>query len=318
MSWLVRIYFGFLLFLCIPRIAWTQSAVIKIGLDNDILNLPNQTDRYYTNGLDIAFYHSNLSGSFLDYLLIGGRKTEKQLTGILFEQKIYTPKDIYTSELQTNDRPYASTALLSAKKIVVNRSKNYRMSSSFGLGIIGKYAGGELFQNFIHGLTVNSENANGWSHQIKNDLLTDYKFDFEKGLLNSPFFQLGILSNSQIGSLQTRFSGGLNIAIGMVDGYYENVFKQSGNSDYSCFFYANGGLGYVFYDATLEGGLFNSSNNFVMSNELILRSQYTYSLGIQMNSKSLNLQLGRAWQSQEFVNSENHAWGFIKVSWFLK
>ena len=180
MSWLTRNVIGFLLVLCIPEVAWTQNAVLKIGLDNDILNLPNQTDRYYTNGLGIAFYHSNLSSSFLDFVLIGGRNADNKLTGLLFEQKIYTPQDIYTSELQQFDRPYASTSLLSAKKIAVNSSKNYRLTSSLGLGVIGRYAGGELFQNFIHGLTVNSENANGWSHQIKNDLLIDISLASKK------------------------------------------------------------------------------------------------------------------------------------------
>jgi lipid A 3-O-deacylase len=304
-------------FLCAFHIGKAQQAVLSLGFENDILNLSHQTDRYFTNGFNIQYYHQSFSQSFLNKILVKGNQKNLRMTGFSAEQKIYTPKDLHTSELQNFDRPYASTFLVSINQISVSDVHNYRITSSAGIGVLGTYAGGEFFQNFIHSLTVNSENVNGWNHQIKNDLLLDYQIKFEKGLINTNFLQFNLAGKTQLGTLQNSLSPEVFLAVGTLNDYFKNVFGRPSKRNFSVFVYASAGTDLLLYDATLQGGVFNQQNEHIVSRSELNRIRLNQSIGIRIDYRRIRLETGRIWQANEFKTAENHAWGFVKTTWFF-
>jgi hypothetical protein len=296
----------------LPFILLGQSAAFSVQVDNDILNLINQTDRYYTSGIQIAAYHNNLNNSLLNAILIGDKQTGIQLSGIVLRQAIYTPTDIYTDKLLVGDRPYASYLEVSQERITASKSKNYRVRSEIGLGLLGKYSGGQALQNFIHSLTPYSENANGWQHQINHDVVIDYKVELEKGMINTNMFQLNAVGKLNVGTLLNRSDIGLSIHTGIFEGYFASAMPVSGHNKFSIRLFADANLAYVFYDATLQGGLINQNNGYKLDANQIQNKRLNYRFGIQTSYKKLNLEFGRIWETKEFYNAMDHGWGYIK------
>ncbi len=294
-----------------------QNAKFQINWDNDLFNLLNQTDRYYTNGLNIDFYHPALNHSILNHILFSGNDQCFQTTGIKFYQGIYTPSDISKQEILNLDRPYASVAMVSQEHIAVNPYKKYRVTTSVGLGILGKYGGGALFQNFVHSLTPNSGRANGWENQIKNDLILNYNAKIEKGIFQIPFSQLSVFGETQAGTLQDRASAGSFFSIGLLDPYYGTSFGRSLHKKFTVQVFGKAQLDYIFYDATLEGGVFNNNNVYSIPRENINRSRLEYSFGLQTNIEKVQIEAGRVWQSKEFGGAYTHAWGYLKFVYFI-
>ena len=304
------------LFILLALNSHAQEKYAFISLDNDILNLPNQSDRYYTNGLDLGYYHPFFTKSIVNYVLIKPKNSTAHSTGITFHQGIYTPKNIHTSELQDFDRPYASTALISQEQVSVISTNHVKFISSIGIGVIGKIGGGEAVQNFIHSLTPYSENANGWQHQIANDFLVDYKASILKGIINSPYIQLNLEGRTEFGTYKNLIGTGAMIMVGVLDPFYSSTFNRSSEKELTLNVFGRGSMSYLFFDATLEGGLFNTSEYYAISKNDVLRNRLNYTYGLQLNFKSIRCEVGRIWQSPEFKSAKNHAWGYIKFGWF--
>lgn len=297
----------------LPIVSFGQSAAFSVQVDNDIFNLINQTDRYYTSGIQVVAHHTNLSNSLLNAILIGDKKASIHLSGIVVKQAIYTPTDIYTDKLLVGDRPYASYFILGQERITVSKSKSYRIKSKIGLGLLGKYSGGQALQNFIHSLTPYSENANGWQHQINHDLVIDYTVELEKGIINSNAFQLNVAGKLNAGTLINRSDVGLSVHTGLFESYFASAMPVSGRKKFSLRLFANANLAYVFYDATLQGGVMNPSNRYKLDANQIQNQRLNYQFGLQTSYKKLNIEVGRIWETREFNNALDHGWGYIKL-----
>ena len=309
-----HIIISLVLTLVVPSLVKGQDAMFSIQLDNDIFNLVNQTDRYYTNGVHIGVYHPTLNKSFINHLLIGGSSFALQTTGLTLYQGIYTPRDIYTDQLQSSDRPYASTLLLGQQRVVVSPQNQIRIKSSIGIGVIGRSAGGEFIQNFIHGLTPHSENANGWQHQISNDLLLDYAIEIEKGWIYKRWLNVSTSFHGQAGTYKNLFGVSGRMNIGLLDHRYTTVLGYDlEKSNFSVNLFLGGRMHYLFYDATLEGGIFSNRSSYAIEESQVNRRRYETNMGLQIRFKKVVLETGRVWQNQEFTAGSDHAWGYISV-----
>ena len=312
-----QILFALLFILVLPKLVRSQEAMFNIQLDNDIFNLVNQTDRYYTNGVYLRLYHPVLNNSLINHILIGGTAFNLQITGLTVHQGIYTPIDIYTNELQSSDRPYASTLLVGQERIVVSSQNQLRIKSSIRIGLIGKSAGGEFVQNFIHGLTPNSENANGWQHQISNDFLIDYSADLEKGWLNTRWVQISTSVYGQVGTYKDLIGMSGRLNVGLLDNQYSTVFGHDLKNKIAFNVFAGARMHYLFFDATLQGGAFGSNNTYTINYSEVIRRKYQTDLGIQLRYKQVMIEGGRVWQNQEFTRGNEHAWGYVKVEFLF-
>lgn len=81
-------------------------------------------------------------------------------------QHLYTPEELETTELQTNDNPYAGWLFVDAAKILTH--PDYYSETGITLGIIGPSAQGEFTQREFHKL-INSDDPLGWDNQLRDE-----------------------------------------------------------------------------------------------------------------------------------------------------
>ena len=72
-----------------------QQAAFSINVANDIFNLFDQSDRYFTSGIELKGYHSRFDKSPLNLVLINAGKSNPRLSGLFLQQNIYTPSNIH-------------------------------------------------------------------------------------------------------------------------------------------------------------------------------------------------------------------------------
>jgi hypothetical protein len=90
-------------------------------------------------------------------------------SGIFYSlgQNIYTPDNISSSQVDTNDRPWA--AFLYGSMGTITRPAPYSDEIEATLGIVGPAALGSLSQRVLHRRITGGPKARGWSHQLKNE-----------------------------------------------------------------------------------------------------------------------------------------------------
>jgi lipid A 3-O-deacylase len=305
------------LVLVFPLALHGQTGAWSIRVDNDILNLLNQTDRYYTSGIHGLIYHDQLNKSPLNVLLVGDKKSGTQLTGISIRQGIYTPGNIYANELLVGDRPYASYLMIGQQRITTNQNRTYRIKSELSVGVLGKYSGGQALQNFIHSLTPYSANANGWHNQIQQDLALNYRVELEKGLINNSWFQMNAIGKLNAGTLRNRADIGMGLHTGYFERYFLSPLLNSGKKQFSARLFADVNVAYVAYDATLQGGVFNGEQGYVIAANQVQNWRLNYRFGLQLSYKQINLEVGRIWETREFANASDHGWGYIQLQFLI-
>jgi hypothetical protein len=146
------------------------------AFDNDLL-VPGHRDQDYTYGLNFtqtgesaraASFSLNKSLVVIDDLI--GFNHSSLSTQETFSREIgafgFTPEDITVSEVNPNDRPYASLVYLSSSREQVDLVDNVAWKSTLTIGALGMNLVGEL-QNIAHQGT-NGKTAQGWNNQISD------------------------------------------------------------------------------------------------------------------------------------------------------
>ena len=152
--------------------------VFEVKWSNDIFH---QTDRNFTNGIDLAFYHPVFKKSPVRYIMLPHKDADITWQGLTLSQHFFTPRELFSTEIVSQDRPYASYLLLGHKKISANPNRFVKRTSEIQIGILGKNSGGKALQNGIHFVLPASEPAIGWENQIHTDLALNYSMKYEKG-----------------------------------------------------------------------------------------------------------------------------------------
>ena len=173
-----------------PKSDGVQGCFINFQFENDLFG--SGADSHYTHGtrLEIVVPEpaSGLtnfschplegqveSGAGLlrmmldDLLLVDARRRR---VSFVLGQNIFTPEDIRTTSLISNDRPYAGW-LYAGIGLVAEREKvDGRAVDNFELdiGVVGPAAFGEETQNFWHREVINVREAEGWQNQLKNEI----------------------------------------------------------------------------------------------------------------------------------------------------
>jgi len=146
-----------------------DAPIISLQWENDVLT-GRGIDRHYTNGIRISLLLPEDRGPgwvaraarAMPWFPEGGRVRGSWALG----QNLYTPEDIRTPDLVTDDRPYAAWLYLGAGVVV----ENGRLLDivELSLGVVGPAAQGEGVQKGIHALIGSPEPA-GWSHQLPDE-----------------------------------------------------------------------------------------------------------------------------------------------------
>lgn len=153
-----------------------ERQVWAVSMDNDLFVPGSGGDADFTGGM--AFTYSGRNGlkywRGFDTILgaldrtAGVNKSAATVTpSIEFGFYGFTPVQIDTKEILTNDRPYASLVYLSASRIYQSGEPGGdAWSSSLTIGVLGLDLFGDT-QNALHRMT-GSTKASGWQHQVSD------------------------------------------------------------------------------------------------------------------------------------------------------
>jgi hypothetical protein len=292
----------------------STNRYIEVNFDNDIFN---NTDYYYTNGIRIDYVAPIFASSPLSLSMLPFRKHSMNYHGMTIVQNMYTPTNPDVTHVLDADRPFAAYLYLGHFKNTLSNDHQYRQYSELDIGLIGPGSLGGLVQGQIHNIE-----PVGWQNQIQNDIVLNYTATVEKGLYNPGLFDLNVFATGQIGTLYDNAGGGLRIRAGRLNPYFKMprlATEQSteGKKAYQWQYgiFASAKAKVVLYNATLQGGIFNKTNNYSIPAEDIERFLLEASAGIYVAYKQLGLTLEQFYLSPEFKNAHHFRWGHVNVSY---
>lgn len=201
--------------------AYEQLRMVRAKHYNDLYQYWYKSDRNYSDGLTIQFFHPIFESKWGNFILLG-RKTEIKDYAVLVDQDLFTPTDTKADSVLYNDRPYAAFLYGGYSKFTNDIVRGVHVNSSIYLGICGPPAFGEEMQNGVHE-KLNNPSANGWANQIGTGLILDYETWYQKALpLSSPATQLTAVGRFHVGTILNYIEGGFRYRFGRFNEYFMN------------------------------------------------------------------------------------------------
>ena len=203
----------------------SQAATVTFMFENDLFG---DTDQQYTNGIQIGWLTPDLT-----YFEQAGRLPKWSLPlvkalpwvnrggaqrnlGLAFGQKMFTPEDIDSRSLVTDDRPYAGW--LYGGVSFVSRSADRLDAIELQLGVVGPASLAEKTQNLIHDIR-DIPRARGWDNQLKNEpglaLIYQRKERWISRMLSEHVgYDLMGHAGGALGNVFTYLNGGVEVRAG--------------------------------------------------------------------------------------------------------
>jgi lipid A 3-O-deacylase len=267
------------------------------------------TDQNFSNGFDVRYGNNDLYIPFLDFLFFKKNDATRQQINLTLIQNLFTPKDLDTTGIIHNDRPYASYLMFAYGRDLLNSKKSMRMYQALYIGLLGEGSGGEFIQNGIHSLLKSSDDAKGWHNQITSDICLNYQFIHYYGLVRAKYFDAILRNELRIGVPHTYYQGGLNFRFGLKNDFF-STFEYERSDDFLVFLYSSLNLKLVAYDATYQGGVFSMSRHTIDNIKNVVG---VGELGLAMQYKLLKLDLGAVYATKEIEIGARHRWGYLNI-----
>jgi len=186
----------------------------NLYFENDIFD---RTDKGYTNGVKFsAIYQVNTEEyTYLTIPFIDDASKNHFVTFSL-AQEIYTPEDTNATTPRPEEHPYAAWLYVA---MALHQADNKDSDTlELQVGVVGPAALGEEIQNGIHE-KLGSEIANGWDHQLQNELgiLLAYEHRW-RNVSDELFWGLNgdaiPFAGFALGNVQTYINGGAAVRFG--------------------------------------------------------------------------------------------------------
>lgn len=299
----------------------SNESFFKINFDNDIIDY---TDRFYTNGVRFDLVTPILHYSPLSKLLVPYWRSGINYYGICLVQNIYTPSTTKVDTILTGDRPYSAYLYLGSYKITLDHVRHIKQSSEIDLGVIGPSSMGESVQKSFHsGVPPNSEPL-GWEYQIQNDFLINYAYAIEKGVINQKYLELIVNGAASLGSLYSNISGGIQVRVGRFNPYFINLglSKRSRNMALDLkrtqyFFFVTANTKLIGYDASLQGGLFNSNSPYHIPSDELRRVTFQGTAGLSFVQNGFRFDIEQFILTPEYQGGLWHKWVHFGLTFAL-
>ncbi len=305
---------AFLIFLFLPFLGICQKidhlvsyrninelSYLRISYDNDYFD---SSDENYTQGYNFEWVSPVLRKNPLTKLLVGN-KSKNAIFGLSFEHIGFTPENIKTNEIQFMDRPFCAAMMLKSFVIVKHKSKKTHLVSSLNIGVMGPVAFGKEMQTGIH-KAIGGVIPLGWQNQIKNDLVINYNFTYEKELLrHKKLLVINATANLKIGTLFTNASFGFNAKLDLFNNKHDKKKVEF-------YLFTEPLLYLIAYDASLQGGVLRKDNVYTVSVKNTKRLVKQFNFGLVLKIKKLYLEYSRTFISKEFQQGEKSGWGGLK------
>ena len=286
------------------------ESYIKLNYDNDFFSA---TDRYYTQGIQFQVINQYIKYSPLSYTLIRLGKHAKNYFGINLEQDCFTPKSIRYDTINYLERPFAATAFVSHFLVSMDAEKKQLLQTQLDLGVIGPCARCEDEQKAIHKALVNIRPL-GWEAQIAADYIINYRIKYEKALIYSKYAELMGNVAVRAGTLYTDAAVGIHARLGLFTPYFNNLgIDKNGAKKFRIYLMLKANARAVGYNATMQGGVFNTRSIFTVPDSDISRLVYDGMAGVTMVIKHVSLEYSRSYITPEFKRGVDHGWGRVAI-----
>ncbi|MAZ94272.1 MAG: hypothetical protein CMF58_07595 [Lentimicrobiaceae bacterium] len=279
----------------------TNSRYLSINFDNDIFN---NTDYYYTNGVNISLVTPFAHSTLISKILLGIKSADINYFGFSLKQNIYTPVNPDKPEVSIGDRPFSAFLTFGNFRHSYGYKKLLSLKSELSLGIIGPASLGGTVQSSIHNIE-----PIGWENQINNSLAINYEIEIEKGIFSNPHFEINAIAGANMGTVFNKLSGGLYLRFGS----FSPVYRGISNKSFQYWIFIKGKSNLVLYDATLQGGIFSNNNKYTLSSSEINTHVFNASIGLAVFYNNIGLELHNFYMTPEFRTAYDFRWGRIKL-----
>lgn len=281
--------------------------------DNDSF-LAQGSDRYYTNGL-FVFFRRGLT-------VKDTTRFKNKVLGIELGQKIFNPASGQTPDRDMVDRPFAGYLYAGANlNYLYSNESNLKLGAQ--IGMVGPAALGRQAQEVIHN-TFGFYELQGWEYQIRNNFQFNLSGEYNR-LLGRAGKDADISLNTYA-NLGTGFTGagaGFLVRLGNFNQLFNSVSTQSTAikqrgfeplNKHEFFFYLRPTLRYVAYDATIEGSLFNKSDNSVEVRLTRKPVVFSQQFGVTYGGERWIFDLSAIFQTKDTKEMlKAHQWGSATI-----
>lgn len=282
---------------CWLYILYAQQNDFKLSFthNNDLYFL---TDKYYSAG-----NHLTLT-KFLKE-----NNNKKQLVAVTIGQDILTPAKKSIPDTTRFDRPFAGWLFFDAEFTQASSSEIWLMGITFGL--TGPQSLADNVQRNYHRLI--NEQLPTWYLQIPNDFQVNLNFKHQKNLINKHLLTHSLV---RLGTKDIFVEGGLEWFWGSHYNFFDNAFAGLSNHSNKEWFISVGAFyKYAFYNALIEGSIFNNSAPFTkdIENHLgLIRFRGFY----KINNKSLEMTYH--FNTKEVKTTSSHSYLSLKLSIYFE
>lgn len=306
----------FCLFFSTVIFAQTHSNEIGIETDNDSY-LMQGSDRYYTDGIFIYYYHAlpvkNQASSAL----------QNKILGLEIGQKIFNPQSgsiaDYSGVDQPSliDRPFAAYLYAGATlNFLYKNESNLKLSAQ--VGIVGPGAYGKQVQDFVHD-NFGFYHPSGWEYQINNDAELNLGAQYNRLLARASWADVSFVSYANLGLGFTGAGIGPMVRLGAFNQLFNSMSTQSTVSKTSMprlhknefFFYYKPQINYVAYDATIQGGLFDKHSGLEITKN---REPFVFSqeAGVAFTANRFAFNIAAIFHTKDVKEMvQAHQWGAV-------
>jgi lipid A 3-O-deacylase len=311
----------FALFLLTTALGFGQSKTKEFGFitDNDLYT-SSKNDMYYTNGLELFYRYLSKNDN---------EKINKKITEFRVGQYIYNPRYINETAVDVNDRPFTGYLFVEAGRSFFYQSESV-LKTDFQLGFMGPNAFGRETQESFHHV-VGYKKVSGWEKQLHNAFAVQAHVVYSKKLFPSKhndFVDLHFQSEANLGTIFDGISTGFLARIGfkkLLPIYDSNLHDASVSSQtqYNVkefYFYAMPSINYQFYDATIEGSMFNDTSPLTFDLEPL---RFNAEFGLKYRHNNFNISYSFLYRGRELkdpVNDTNtgYFYGSIRLGFLIK
>ena len=298
-----------------------QGKTTEIGFitDNDLYT-SSKNDMYYTNGLEIFYRFLSKNEN---------EKINKKITEFRAGQYIYNPRFINKEAVDVNDRPFTGYLFAEAGRSFFYQSESV-LKTNFQLGYMGPNAFGEETQEGFHKL-IGYKTVYGWDNQLHNALAVQAHIMYSKKLFptkHNDFIDLHFQSEDNLGTIFTGVSTGFLTRIGfkrLTPIYDSNLHDASVSAEAQpnireFYFYAMPSVNYQFYDATIEGSMFNDTSPVTFD---LVPLRFNAEFGLKYRHNNFNMSYSFIYRGRELegdVNDTNtgYFFGSIRMGFLLR
>jgi len=203
---------------------YKQITFIKANQANDLFTYWYQSDRNYSDGVDVEVAHKIFNNKVSDFALLGFKNTKYKDFSLSINQDMFTPKNTKIAELDTTDRPYTALLYFIYAKYSNDFWKGRKLVSRAFIGVQGPTAYGEEAQNTVHKL-IDNPTVNGWDNQLNNGLMLDYEVQYLHQLpLTSHLTELHAFAELHLGTIYNYTELGFRFKFGRYTDSYMNFY----------------------------------------------------------------------------------------------